>query len=171
MDRLFRPQRYLSFAAILCLLIASRMVFAPLLLPMERDLGLSHAVSTSFFLVLSVGYAVTLPLSGFVSARLEHRHIIVLATFTDALGLGLVAVSPGLGLTYVGLALIGASTGLYFPSGIASIYELVDQGGTSSGGPGIAVRGRLPRREVIPVHAMEDRKLHHSVRLCRGWLP
>ena len=61
----FRFERYLSFSAILCLLIGSRMVFAPLLLPMERALGLTHAVATSFFLAISIGYSATLLPSGF----------------------------------------------------------------------------------------------------------
>lgn len=120
----FRFERYLTFSLILCLLVASRMVLAPMLLEIERDLGLTHAVATSFFLVLSLGYAVSLLGSGFVAARLEHRDTILAGTAMGAAGLVVVALSRHLGLTYAGLFVMGAATGLYLPSGVASIYAL-----------------------------------------------
>lgn len=125
--RRFRFESVLSYAVILCLLILSRMVFAPLLLRVEQDLGLSRAVATSFFLALSIGYATTMVLSGFVASRVPHRDTILVATAVDAAGLVLVALSRSLWLTFPALFLVGAATGLYVPSGVASIYALFDR--------------------------------------------
>lgn len=92
----------------------------------ENDLGINHSEAGSLFLLISLGYFVSLLCSGFVSSRLMHRKTIILSSL--ALGTALIAVSlvkdlPGL---RIGLIILGLAAGLYIPSGIATLTGLVD---------------------------------------------
>ncbi|BBO91803.1 MFS transporter [Desulfosarcina ovata] len=104
----------------------SRIILAPLLPTIEQDLGISHGEAGSLFLLISVGYFVTLILSGYFSARLLHRRTIVLSAAALGLALYCVALSQGLWGIRVGLILLGMAAGLYLPSGIASLTTLVN---------------------------------------------
>ena len=59
----------------------SRIIPAPLMPKIEADLNISHAQAGSFFLLISIGYFVTLIGSGFFSARLTHRKTIILLKY------------------------------------------------------------------------------------------
>ena len=65
----------------------ARVILAPLLPAIEKDLHLSHSASGSLFLLLSAGYFVSLAGSGFVSSRLTHRKTIILSSVTVGLAL------------------------------------------------------------------------------------
>jgi NNP family nitrate/nitrite transporter-like MFS transporter len=104
----------------------SRIVLGPLLPAIETDLHLSHAIVGSFFLVLSLGYFVSLAGSGFVSARITHRHTITLSAVTVGLALAVLASSRNLITIQTALVLLGLAAGLYLPSGIACITAMVD---------------------------------------------
>jgi len=112
---------------VLLFLFAARVVYAPLLLNIERSLSLTHAQAASFFLFVTLGYSGSMVLSGFVAARLTHRGTIVLAALVAALALGLIAVSRSLLAMQAGLILLGAGAGLYFPSGIPTLTSLFDR--------------------------------------------
>jgi MFS transporter, NNP family, nitrate/nitrite transporter len=56
--------------AIFFLNFLSKIILAPLLPTVELDLGISHGEAGSLFLLISAGYFVALPASGFVSARI-----------------------------------------------------------------------------------------------------
>jgi len=91
----------------------------------EKDLALNHSEAGSLFLIIAVGYFVTLTGSGFVSCRLTHRKTIILSTIM--LGLAYLATSlckSMMGMS-AGLLVVGMSTGLYLPSGIATLTSLV----------------------------------------------
>ena len=118
-----RPLLFLTL--IFFLNFISRIVLAPLLPTVEEDLGISHVEAGSLFLLIAVGYFVSLLCSGFVSSRLTHRKTIILSAVS--LGLAMVAVSlmnSLLGIR-IGLILVGMSAGLYFPSGIATLTDLI----------------------------------------------
>ena len=104
----------------------SRIVLGPLLPSIEVDLHLGHGTAGSFFLFISVGYFVSLAGSGFVSARLTHRHTITASAVTVGLALGVLAASGNLIMIRVALVLLGLAAGLYLPSGIATITTMVD---------------------------------------------
>ncbi|MFP4010679.1 MAG: MFS transporter, partial [Spirochaetaceae bacterium] len=122
----------------------SRMVFSPLLPAMERDLGFSHARGGSFFFYMAAGYAGSMLLSGFLSKRITHRRTIAVALFTVSLGLLLVGIAPTVSYMPVGLLIIGIGAGLYAPSGISTLTDLVepDKWGTATAfhevGPNVA---------------------------------
>src|SRR3990172_9067274 len=54
----------------------SRMILAPLLPTIEKELVISHGQAGFFFFVISAGYLAGLLLSGFLSSRSTHRSAI-----------------------------------------------------------------------------------------------
>jgi len=107
--------------------LTARVILSPLLPVIEQDLGLSHTAAGSFFLLISVGYCLTMLLSGFVSQRLQHRGTILLSTFLTGGALFVLASSDSLLEIRLSLALLGMVIGLYFASGMATIADLVDR--------------------------------------------
>ena len=111
----------------------SRVILAPLLPTIERDLGVGHGEAGSLFLLISLGYFVSLLASGFVAARLMHYRTIIISA--SAIGLALITISfsdTHLGVL-LGLVLLGLAAGLYLPSGISTLTSMVspDQWGKS----------------------------------------
>lgn len=103
----------------------SRVIFSPLMVAIEGDLGINHSQAGGFFFLISLGYSVMLLLSGLVSSRLPHRWCIVLSSFWMGLCLILLSQAESLWLTQALLLLFGMACGLYLPSGIASITSLI----------------------------------------------
>ena len=99
----------------------SRIVLAPLMPVIEQELHLDHAGAGSLFLLIAIGYSAGLLGSGFVSSRLTHRRTIVLAAVACGSVFLLIAASHNLWTIRLGLILLGASTGIYLPSGITTI--------------------------------------------------
>jgi NNP family nitrate/nitrite transporter-like MFS transporter len=104
----------------------SRIVLSPLLPTVEKDLKIGHEEAGSFFFMISFGYCIMLLGSSFISSRLSHRKTIVLSTV--ALGGALLFVGLGhqLWMVRLGLFTLGMAAGLYLPSGIATLTELVN---------------------------------------------
>jgi len=105
--------------------VLSRVIFSPLLLTIEADLHLSHAQASSFFMLISAGFSLTMFFSGFLSSKLTHRLVIVLSAVLC--GASLMAVSFAISLPgiQISLFLLGMGAGLYLPSGIATVNSLV----------------------------------------------
>ena len=115
----------LLLTGIFTLNFVSRVVLAPLLPAIERDLTIGHAAAGGLFFFISLGYCVGLLTSGSVSARLTHRRTVALSSVAVGAALWLVALSDGLFGIRLGMALLGAAAGLYLPSGVATITNLV----------------------------------------------
>jgi NNP family nitrate/nitrite transporter-like MFS transporter len=83
--------------------------------PLKKDLGLAHVRAASLFLFVSMGYSVSLLMSGFVSHRLQHRKTIILSAV--AVGLSLIGISfcHTIWTIRAGLLLLGLASGLYLP--------------------------------------------------------
>ena len=101
----------------------SRIVLAPLMPVIEQELHLGHAGAGGLFLLIAIGYSAGLLGSGFVSSRLTHRRTIVLAAVACGCVFLLIAASHNLWTIRLGLILLGASTGIYLPSGITTITD------------------------------------------------
>ena len=115
----------LCLALIFFLNFLSRVVLAPLLLTIERNLNIGHGEAGSLFLFISLGYFPALFGSGFVSSRLTHRRTIILSSVAVGLSLFAISLSYTLWAIRSGLILLGLSAGLYLPSGIAVITDMV----------------------------------------------
>jgi NNP family nitrate/nitrite transporter-like MFS transporter len=103
----------------------ARIVLSPLMPTVEQDLKLGHDEAGSLFLLISLGYCIGLLGSGFVSSRLNHRRTIILSSLAVGGALLVVSFSYHLWAIRYGLLVLGAGAGLYLPSGIATITELV----------------------------------------------
>lgn len=104
----------------------SRIVLSPLLPTVEKDLKIGHEEAGSFFFMISFGYCIMLLGSSFVSSRLSHRKTILLSTVALGGALLFVGLSHQLWMVRLGLFTLGMAAGLYLPSGIATITELVN---------------------------------------------
>jgi len=110
---------YLNFVA--------RVIMAPLLPIVESELGLGHGQAGSLFFFVAFGYGLGLLGSGVVSHFLTHRLTISFAGLMGGLCLILVSRSASIGAIHMGLVFIGFFAGLYLPSGIATLTELVNK--------------------------------------------
>jgi len=104
----------------------SRIVLSPLLPTVEKDLKIGHEEAGSLFFLISFGYCIMLLGSSFVSSRLNHRRTIILSTVVVGVALLFVGLSQQLWMVRIGLFGLGLAAGLYLPSGIAILTELVD---------------------------------------------
>jgi MFS family permease len=105
--------------------ILLRVVLAPLLPVIEKDLGIGHAVAGSLFMMIALGYATGLFGSGFVSAHLTHRRTIVIASVAGGCALFFIAASHSLWAIRLGLVSLGVASGLYLPSGMTTITAAI----------------------------------------------
>ena len=119
-----KPVFYLVGIVVFNLL--SRAIFSPLLPVIERDLRITHAQAGSFFLFISLGYTFSMFISGFVSRSMTHRRTILLSVCGCSFSLFFLYLSPSLTIIKIGLLLLGMSTGLYFPSGMATLTSMVE---------------------------------------------
>ena len=118
----------LFLAGIFFLNFLGRIILAPLLPTIEKDLGLDHAGAGSLFLLISSGYFVSLLGSGFVASRLMHKRTIIVSA--TAIGFALFVISSSNSLLGIstGLVLLGLAAGLYLPSGISTLTSLISPG-------------------------------------------
>lgn len=109
------------------LTFSSRTSLSPLLPVIEDELQLSHALAGGLYLFLSMGYTISLVLSGIIAPRLGYKRSIVIGFCCMAL----VLASPWFAKSYTALACIffmaGAAGGLYLPSAIPLLTRLFDQ--------------------------------------------
>jgi len=103
----------------------SRVIFAPLLPRIQKDLTLSHVEAASLFLFITMGYSISLLGSGFISKYLRHRKTIVLSATAVGVSLTGIALCDGVWTIRGGLLVLGLAAGLYLPSGMASLTALV----------------------------------------------
>jgi NNP family nitrate/nitrite transporter-like MFS transporter len=128
-------------AAIFLLNFLGRVILAPLLPTIQRDLGVGHAEAGSLFLLISMGYFVSLVASGFVASRLMHYRTITLSAVAIGLALVSISFSDSQGGVLAGLVLLGLAAGLYLPSGISTLTSLV---GPNQWGKAIAIHELAP---------------------------
>ena len=136
----------LILASIFFINFVSRIIPAPLAPRIEMDLNLTHADAGALFLMISLGYFITLTGSGFVSSRFNHKRTIIISN--TALGLALIGTSFCTGSWMIRLALftVGMTAGLYLPSGIATLTSLIP---ARHWGKGLAIHEIAPNFSFI----------------------
>jgi NNP family nitrate/nitrite transporter-like MFS transporter len=102
----------------------SRTLLAPFLPSIEEEFGISHALAGSLYFFTVIGLAITLALSGFVSKAIGHRRTIQLSAFGVGFALLSIAFAPNFVSLAFCLFLLGASSGMYIPSGLAAITHV-----------------------------------------------
>lgn len=149
--------------ALLCLTVIfflnfiARIIPAPLLPAMVKELGIGHGPAGSLFLFISVGYFAALVTSGFVSARLIHRRTIILSSVMVGIALFAVAGSRTLWMLRFSCLLLGISAGLYLPSGMATLTSLVS---ARQWGKAIAIHEMAPNMGFVLAPLVAEGLLH-----------
>ncbi len=116
----------LFITLIFFLTFVARVLISPLMPEIEESLSISHAQSGSLFLFMSMGYFIALIGSGYISARILHRNTIVVSALGAGLALCAISISKGFwGLTG-SVFFLGFAAGLYLPSGITTLTDLVE---------------------------------------------
>ncbi len=122
------PVPILLLAFIFYLNFVSRIILAPLLPAIEHSLAISHGQAGTLFLCISSGYFISLPCSGFVSARLGHKWSIVATMAAISISMLFVSLASTLPFLQLSFFILGLSAGPYLPSAIATITELCPPG-------------------------------------------
>ncbi len=131
----------LYLTALFYLNFLARVILAPLMPAIESDLNIGHAEAGSLFFFIALGYFAGLLGSGTVSSHLTHRWTIILSSVALGGSLLTVSVSHILWLIRSGLFMLGFSAGLYLPSGIATLTDVVS---SKDWGKAIAVHELAP---------------------------
>jgi predicted MFS family arabinose efflux permease len=105
----------------------SRVILAPLLPTIEKELAISHGQAGAFFFLISAGYLLGLLGSAFLASRTTHKTTIVVSSGGVGLALLVVCFGESLWAIRIGLLALGSSAGLYMPSAIATITSLIAQ--------------------------------------------
>ena len=112
-------------ASIFLLNFSSRIISAPLLPTLEKDLSLSHGDAGSLFLFLSIGYFISLLGSGHISSRISHKKTIVISAISVGISLSSISFVHSFFALQCCVFLLGISAGTYLPSGITTLTSLV----------------------------------------------
>jgi predicted MFS family arabinose efflux permease len=137
----------------------ARILLAPFLPTIERDLGITHSGAGFFFFLVSAGYLVGLTGSGFLSARLNHRTMITLSCASVGIVLLAISAADSMWAIRAGLVCLGLATGLYMPSAIATITSLVP---SSHWGKAIAIHETAPNLAFVAAPLAADLFLRFS---------
>ncbi len=131
----------LFITLIFFLTFVARVLISPLMPEIEESLGISHSQSGSLFLFMSAGYFLSLIGSGYISARIFHRNTIIVSALGVGLALCAVSVSSGFWWLSGSVFFLGFAAGLYLPSGITTLTDMVD---SSQWGKAISIHEIAP---------------------------
>jgi len=131
----------------------SRIISAPLMPVIEKELDFGHSSAGLFFLMLAIGYSAGLIVSGLVSSRITHRRTISLSAIITGGVLLVIAASQELWMIRAGLFMVGVFTGLYLPSGITTITSSI---ASIHWGKALAIHEFAPILSFIAVPLMAE---------------
>lgn len=100
-----------------------RAIFSPILPLIEDEFAINHARATSIFIFQSVGYSISVLLSGFYSSRFGYKKTILCSLLMASAIFISIFFVKNLQLFYVFTFVFGFATGLYLPSAISLITE------------------------------------------------
>jgi MFS family permease len=103
-----------------------RTILSPLLPLIEDEYFISHAKASSIFIFLSLGYGISVFLSGLLSGILGYKKSIMVSLLVTALMFFLIPLVKVFTFLYVVTFIMGMATGIYIPAVIpliTSYYE------------------------------------------------
>lgn len=129
------PEGETSFASVLPYVILvslmflltylDRAMFGPLLPAIEGEFGITHSASTRFLLYISLGYSVSMFLSGFSASKIRPRVMVSGAIIACGMVLLAIASTHSTFLLALLFAALGAAAGQYFNGGMSTMRSLV----------------------------------------------
>jgi len=123
-----------------------RVIFAPLMPSLEKELGLSHGQAGSLFLMMSLGFFAAQIGSGFISSRLNHKGTLSISAVGVGLALLAFSFSHSLNAIHVLMVSLGVATGLHVPSAIATITAMVTR---QDWGKGLSIHQTAPSLSLV----------------------
>jgi NNP family nitrate/nitrite transporter-like MFS transporter len=158
-SEIFRTQLgpLLFIASIFLLNFTARIIAAPLLPFIEKDLGFSHGDAGSIFLFLSIGYFISLLGSGYISSRITHKKTIAVSSIAVGTALSLISFSNSLFAMRCCVFVLGISAGVYLPSGITAVTSLVNP---RHWGKAVAIHELAPNLSFILTPLLAEMLLH-----------
>ena len=143
-----------------------RLSFAPVLPLIEDEFLVTHAKASSIFIFMSMGYALSMFLSGFYAGRFGYKKSIVLSLAATSLLLFLIPFVKVFSLLYVFNFIMGASVGVLSAGGFAPHHRILC--GRPLGQSHCHPRLRRPDRDILlPL----DRPFSSPVFRMEGDLP
>jgi NNP family nitrate/nitrite transporter-like MFS transporter len=100
-----------------------RVIFSPILPLMEDEFMITHAKASSIFIFQSIGYALSMLLSGFYSGKFGYKKAIALSLAISSAAFFLIPFVKTFFVFYIFSFAIGCSVGIYLPSVIPLITE------------------------------------------------
>jgi MFS family permease len=104
---------------------SSRTVISPLLPLIEDELAISHALAGSIFSFLSIGYSITLALTGLLSSRIGYKRSIALGFAILTAALFCLRYTTTFSSLATVAVFIGLGTGLYLPNAIPLLTTII----------------------------------------------
>jgi len=99
----------------------TRVMFAPLMPAIERELGIGHSQAGGLFFMMSFGYMLAPVCSGLISSKINHQGALKLSAWAIGLALIPFVFVSRLWIIRLLLTIIGLAAGIHLPSAIATI--------------------------------------------------
>lgn len=99
----------------------TRIMFAPLMPAIEKDLGIGHSQAGALFLMMSIGYLLAPVCSGVVSAKINHRGALSASAWFVGIALIPFSFVDAFWALNILPVTIGLVAGIHLPSAIATI--------------------------------------------------
>lgn len=113
----------ISFTSFLNIL--ARTIFPPLTPYICDEMNLCHADTGNLFFIMSVGFAITLFLSQFLSSRISHKMTVIFSILATGFALALTSYSNDFQFFRLAIFAVGLCSGFFIPSAVAMIRETV----------------------------------------------
>lgn len=135
-----------SLAWLYYIAFVSRIIFAPLMSEIERDLGMSHTDAGTMFLFMSIGYLIGPLCSGFISSKIYHLGTLKMSAVFVGTGLLCCGFSTSKWSLVGGFMVIGFGGSLHLPSAITTITAEVQK---ADWGKGLSVHQCAPSLSFV----------------------
>ncbi|QVL54996.1 MAG: MFS transporter [Simkaniaceae bacterium] len=103
--------------------IMARIIFPPMTPFICQEMNLCHADTGNLFFILSVGFAITLFGSQFLSSRISHKMTVIFSLLSTGFALVVTSYAESFQFFRLSLFLVGLCSGFFIPSAVAMLRE------------------------------------------------
>ncbi len=128
-------------AYVFLLIFLSRVIFSPLMPGIQAEMNFTYSQAGRLFFFIALGGSMGLLSNGFISRVLIHRRTISVSLLFSGIAMLITAQSRTYTSLAFSIALVGWASGIYLPSGLATITSMVDD---RNWGKALAVHDMAP---------------------------
>ncbi|WP_316358059.1 MFS transporter [Candidatus Neptunichlamydia sp. REUL1] len=103
--------------------IMARIIFPPMTPFICEEMNLCHADIGNLFFILSVGFAITLFGSQFLSSRISHKMTVIFSLLSTGFALVITSYAESFQFFRLSIFLVGLCSGFFIPSAVAILRE------------------------------------------------